>query len=117
MFLHGLYQSERREASPSASSKSLPWLSDSLCSILNMSNHTLSRDSPSNADKITLHVGERCFTTTHETLAAESGSLLSGRWDNAAKDDSYFVDADANFFEHILRYLRRGVFPFLNNLT
>ena len=80
-----------------------------------MSNHTLSGDSPSNADKITLQVGERCFITTHETLVAESGffaSLLSGRWDNAAEDGSNFVDADANLFEHILRYLRRGVFPF-----
>ena len=115
MFLSGLYQSEHWEANPSASSKSYLWLSNSLCSILNMSNRTLSRDSSSNADKITLQVGARCFITTHETLVAESGffaSLLSGRWDNAAEDGSHFVDADANLFEHILRYLRRGVFPF-----
>jgi len=73
-------------------------------------------DSPAPAvdSQITLQVGERHFITTHETLVAEShffASLLSGRWDNAQEDGSYFIDADANLFEHILRYLRRGVLP------
>ncbi|KAF2273210.1 uncharacterized protein EI97DRAFT_496147 [Westerdykella ornata] len=63
--------------------------------------------------RITLQVGERRFVTTLQTLQ-ESGffaSLLSGRWDNAQGDGSYFVDADPTLFEHILRYLRRGVLP------
>lgn len=64
--------------------------------------------------QITLQVGERQFVTTHETLISEScffASLLSGRWDNALPDGSYFIDADPALFEHILRYLRRGVLP------
>ena len=64
--------------------------------------------------RISLHVGEHRFITTRETLVGESGffaSLLSGRWDNAQNDGSYFIDADGSLFEHILRYLRRGVFP------
>ncbi|KAK4973185.1 hypothetical protein LTR28_011947 [Elasticomyces elasticus] len=66
------------------------------------------------ARQITLQVGQQQFVTTRETLAAESSffaSLLSGRWDNALADESYFIDADPSLFEHILRYLRRGVLP------
>ncbi|KAF2136044.1 uncharacterized protein K452DRAFT_345156 [Aplosporella prunicola CBS 121167] len=37
--------------------------------------------------------------------------LLSGRWENTLLDGSYFIDADPNLFEHILRYLRRGIAP------
>ena len=63
---------------------------------------------------IALQVGERRFTTTRDTLMAESdffASLLSGRWNNAMKNGAYFIDADANLFDHILRHLRRGAFP------
>jgi hypothetical protein len=66
------------------------------------------------ARQITLQVGERRFVTAHETLVTEStffASLLSGRWDNALPDGSYFIDADPTLFEHILRYLRRRVLP------
>jgi phytoene desaturase (3,4-didehydrolycopene-forming) len=65
-------------------------------------------------DPIRLQVGERSFTTTRSTLAEESAyfaSLLSGRWETARADGSYFVDADPDLFVHILRYLRRGVLP------
>lgn len=64
--------------------------------------------------QITLQIGERRFITTLETLTRESGffsALLSGRWNNAQADGSYFIDADPELFEHILRYLRRGVLP------
>jgi hypothetical protein len=64
--------------------------------------------------QITLQVGERRFTTTRETLVAESSffaSLLSGRWDNAQEDGSYFIDADPDLFKHVLHYLRRGILP------
>ncbi|KAL3421725.1 hypothetical protein PVAG01_05881 [Phlyctema vagabunda] len=64
--------------------------------------------------KITLQVGERTFHTTRDTLVEKSdffAALLSGRWDNRQRDGSYFIDADAHLFEHILQYLRRGVFP------
>ena len=80
-----------------------------------MSAKTQKQDSPPAADgQVTLQVGERQFLTTRSTLVRESGffaSLLSGRWDNGREDGSYFIDADANLFEHILRYLRRGVLP------
>lgn len=82
-----------------------------------MSTETPSPDSPAPTTprQITLRVGERSFITTRETLTAESdffASLLSGRWDNAEEDGSYFIDADADLFVHILRYLRRGILPF-----
>jgi phytoene desaturase (3,4-didehydrolycopene-forming) len=63
---------------------------------------------------IGLQVCDRHFTTTKDTLTGESGffsSLLSGPWDNVLDDGSYFIDTDPTLFEHILRYLRRGVFP------
>lgn len=63
---------------------------------------------------VTLQVGERHFTTSRETLVSESGffaSLLSGNWGSARSDGSYFIDADPEIFEHILRYLRRGILP------
>jgi hypothetical protein len=69
---------------------------------------------PASARQITLQVGEKRFVTTHSTLTDESGffsSLLSGRWNNVQEDGSWFIDADPVLFEHILRYLRRGVFP------
>ena len=75
---------------------------------------------PAVATKITLQIGEQRFVTTAATLTQESGffsSLLSGRWDNTQEDGSYFIDADADLFKHILRYLRRGVLPiFYDNL-
>ena len=75
---------------------------------------------PAVATKITLQIGEQRFVTTAATLTQESGffsSLLSGRWDNTQEDGSYFIDADAELFKHILRYLRRGVLPiFYDNL-
>lgn len=66
------------------------------------------------ARQITLQVGERRFVATRKTLITESGfftALLSGRWDNALPDGSYFIDADPTLFEHFLHYLRRRVLP------
>lgn len=67
--------------------------------------------------QIALQVGERRFLTTRSTLTHESAffsSLLSDRWSHTAQaDGSYFIDADPDIFVHILRYLRRGVYPLL----
>lgn len=79
-----------------------------------MSNRSLFSSSPSDADRIFLYVGERYFGTVRATLVAESGffaSLLSGLWENTEMNRSHFIDADGDLFEHILRYLRLGVFP------
>jgi BTB/POZ domain-containing protein KCTD9 len=69
--------------------------------------------SPVAGSLITLQVGEQRFVTTSETLqeSAFFSTLLSGRWDNTQADGSYFIDADARIFDHVLRYLRRGVLP------
>ncbi|PHH63084.1 hypothetical protein CDD81_6329 [Ophiocordyceps australis] len=64
------------------------------------------------ATKIKLQIGERIFVTTLETLVREStyfAALLTGRWETIAQP--IFVDADAELFEYVLRYLRRGLFP------
>jgi len=65
---------------------------------------------------ITLDVGGRKFRTTPDTLRAESGLFrrqLSDRFTWTAQDDgSYFLDADPELFEHLLRFMRRPeVFP------
>lgn len=70
--------------------------------------------------QVVLQVGERRFVTTSDTLIQGSGflrSLFSGRWDNAQDDGSHFVDADGDLFVHVLRYLRRGVFPLFYNIS
>ncbi|GAB0136484.1 hypothetical protein EsDP_00004784 [Epichloe bromicola] len=64
--------------------------------------------------RVKLLVGERLFTTTEQTLVAESAyftSLLSGRWASTLEDGSYFIDSDPSLFEHILRYLRHSICP------
>ncbi|KAK3291962.1 BTB/POZ protein [Chaetomium fimeti] len=88
-----------------------------------MENRSVTSEAPSSPEipglaareaPIHLQVGERRFTTARATLTEESGffaALLSGRWENALQDGSYFIDADPNLFQHILAYLRRGVFP------
>jgi BTB/POZ domain len=69
----------------------------------------------SSMDRVTLNVGGRKFLTTIGTLVDRSNyfaSLFSGRWAMPKQlDGSIFIDTDPNVFEHVLRYLRRGVFP------
>ncbi|KAL2816648.1 hypothetical protein BDW59DRAFT_136677 [Aspergillus cavernicola] len=69
---------------------------------------------PEPSAPIELQVGERQFITTCETLVTGStffSSLLSGRWNPVMKDGRYFIDADPNAFEDILRYLRHNALP------
>lgn len=64
--------------------------------------------------QVTLQVGERRLVTMTRTLTQESGffaAFFSHSWNKTQPDGSYFVDADGDLFEHILRYLRRGVLP------
>jgi hypothetical protein len=91
-----------------------------------MSNYESNDEGPSKSSlaaqtrQITLQVGESRFVTAYETLVTESiffASLLSGRWDNALPDGSYFIDADPTLFEYILRYLRRGVLPIFYDIN
>lgn len=67
--------------------------------------------SPSFPSVITLDVGGRLFKASTDILIAESGLFqrqLSGRftWTPQA-DGSYFLDADPEIFEHLLRFMRR----------
>ena len=63
---------------------------------------------------VTIQVGERAFTTTQDTLS-KSGfltAMLSGSGEGDLLDNgSYFIDADPDIFEYVLRYLRYGIFP------
>jgi len=84
-------------------------------------NQRPSLDPPTaQAKHVTLLVGERLFITARQILEREScffASLLSGRWNSALlPDGSYFVDADPGLFKHILRYLRRGLFPIFRDI-
>jgi len=62
-----------------------------------------------------LQVGERRFTTTQSTLSDGSMYLkafFSGRWiHRKLADGSYFVDADGDSFEHVLKYMRLKTMP------
>lgn len=70
---------------------------------------------------ISLQVGERYFVTLKSTLEEKSSffrALLAEEWRGSrSPDGSYFVDADPDLFVHILRYLRRGVFPLFYKAT
>lgn len=66
------------------------------------------------ATPLNLKVGERIFTTTRDTLSNSGffSALISGPWEgDLLMDGSYFIDADPDAFEHILKYLRHGTFP------
>ncbi|KAI1085110.1 BTB/POZ protein [Whalleya microplaca] len=76
--------------------------------------HALKPNGATGSDRVTLQVGEGRFHTLRDTLVGEStyfAARLSGRWNDADKDGSYFVDADPDRFKHILNYLRTGNFP------
>lgn len=63
---------------------------------------------------MTLQVGERRFITRPATLTQRSdffAKQLSGRWPDSQPDGSYFIDADGDVFEHVLRYLRHETVP------
>ena len=69
---------------------------------------------PTDNKIITLQVGDKHFTTRSNTLTQNShffASLLSGNLGDKQADVSYFIDSDPEIFNHILRYLRSGVFP------
>ena len=70
---------------------------------------------PAPKSTVRLNVGGQSFVTLAQTLTEESPwfrSFLSGRWAEAQLGDgSYFIDANPEIFEHVLSYLRRGIFP------
>ena len=66
------------------------------------------------AAPLSLQVGERKFTTTKDTLSKSGffSALLAGPWEgDLLMDGSYFIDADPDIFEFVLKYLRHGTFP------
>ena len=88
------------------------------------SSATSTADLTTSTDTILLNVSGTPFTTTIGTLTSRSdffAALLSGRWpiplspsnpsETNPLPNSLFVDADPTLFAHLLRYLRRGVFP------
>jgi len=62
----------------------------------------------------TILVGGCRFITDPSTWVGESAffkALISGQFGDKQDNGSFFVDADADLFKHILRYLRRGLLP------
>lgn len=69
---------------------------------------------------IKLNIGGRIFITSSDTLRSESGLFarqLSDRFTWTPEEDgTYFLDADPELFEHLLRFMRRpSVFPLFYN--
>jgi len=63
---------------------------------------------------VTIKTSQRTFITDPEGWLGQSlylKSLFSEKWDQRQEDGSYFIESDANIFDHILRYLRTGVLP------
>ncbi|KAL8793928.1 MAG: hypothetical protein Q9195_003441 [Heterodermia aff. obscurata] len=63
---------------------------------------------------LSLQVGERKFITTKDTLSKSGffAALLAGPWEgDLLMDGSYFIDADPDIFDFVLKYLRHGTFP------
>ncbi|KAI0601143.1 hypothetical protein F4775DRAFT_542851 [Biscogniauxia sp. FL1348] len=61
-----------------------------------------------------LHVGERDFKTTRQTLVNGSGHFarrIEETWDHNSNFHSYFIDRDPDLFLHILEFLRSGRHP------
>ena len=71
-------------------------------------------------EQVLLRISDREFITSKSTLSHKSTffeALFSNRWNNQRPDGSYFIDADPDLFEHILRYCRRGIFPLFYDCT
>jgi hypothetical protein len=64
---------------------------------------------------ITIKTLQRDFITDPDGWLGRSAyfdSLFSGKWGGDQQEDgSYFIETDADIFQHILRYLRTGVLP------
>lgn len=63
---------------------------------------------------VTIKTSQRTFITDPKGWLGHSkyfDNLFSGKWADKQDDGSYFIESDANIFEHILRYLRTGVLP------
>ncbi|KAF6227357.1 hypothetical protein HO133_008801 [Letharia lupina] len=73
-----------------------------------------SAPAPTPSNTMTLQVGECRFVTRPATLTRGSDFFarqLSGRWPDIQPDGSYFIDADGDVFQHVLRYLRHEIMP------
>jgi hypothetical protein len=63
---------------------------------------------------VIIKTSQRNFVTDPDGWLGQSlyfNNLFSGKWGDKQEDSSYFIETDANLFEHILRYLRTGVLP------
>jgi len=63
---------------------------------------------------VTIKTSQRTFITDPDGWLGHSSyfqNLFSGRWGNKQEDGSYFIESDANIFEHVLRFLCTGVLP------
>ena len=62
------------------------------------------------SERIQLQIGESTFSTTKATIA-ESLVLSTLVSLPPPEEGPYFIDADPALFQHVLRYLRTGMFP------
>jgi hypothetical protein len=60
---------------------------------------------------VVVETSQRNFVTDPDGWLLYFNDLFSGKWGDKQEDSSYFIETDANLFEHILRYLRTGVLP------
>ena len=64
--------------------------------------------------RICLLVGGRDFVASEDTLVQGSSyfrALLSDKYESKDADGRFYVDADPDLFQDVLRYLRRGIYP------
>jgi hypothetical protein len=61
----------------------------------------------------TIKTSQRSFVTDPERWMGQSlyfNNLFSGNWGDKQEDNSYFIETNADIFEHVLQYLRTGFF-------
>ena len=62
----------------------------------------------------TIKISQHSFITDPERWMGQSiyfNNLFSGKWGDKQEDGSYFIETNADIFDHILQYLRTGVRP------
>ncbi|KFH48129.1 hypothetical protein ACRE_009850 [Hapsidospora chrysogenum ATCC 11550] len=63
------------------------------------------------SERVELQIGEKKFMTTKATISESKVLSTLVSLQPPPADGQYFVDADPTLFEHVLRYLRTGMYP------
>ncbi|KAL8934030.1 MAG: hypothetical protein Q9211_005442, partial [Gyalolechia sp. 1 TL-2023] len=81
---------------------------------LSQETNLTERSLPDTSGQVILQVGEQQFRTSKATLegCGKLHAMVSDRWRSGELSDNiFFLDADPGVFNHVMRFLRHGVYP------